>query len=95
MTVHWTNSSIADLRAIEAYISRHSTRYARRMIARIFARASRLSDQPDVGRIVAVYDDGILREVLVVPYRIIYRVSEEQIDIVAVVHSARQLPNDF
>ena len=38
------------------------------------------------------YEDEAIRELLEPPYRIIYRVREERIEILAVVHGARQLP---
>jgi plasmid stabilization system protein ParE len=43
MTVNWTESALADLRAIEAYIPRHSARYGRGMVERIFARTEQLA----------------------------------------------------
>jgi toxin ParE1/3/4 len=92
MNVHWTESALADLRAIEAYISRHSTRYARGMIERIFARSERLAAHPRSGPVVPEYQDETLRELFEDPYRIVYRVLEDQVDVVAVVHSARRMP---
>ncbi len=35
-----------------------------------------------------------IREVIERPYRIIYRIKEDQIDVLAVIHSAQQLPPD-
>ena len=40
MNVHWTESALADLQAVEAYISRHSPQYALGMIERIFGAAT-------------------------------------------------------
>lgn len=41
---------------------------------------------------VPEYKRDDIREVIERPYRIIYRIKDEQIDVVAVVHSAQQLP---
>jgi toxin ParE1/3/4 len=38
------------------------------------------------------FDDDSIREVIELPYRIIYRIRTDRVDIVAVLHGARQLP---
>jgi plasmid stabilization system protein ParE len=43
------------------------------------------------GREVPEYEAKNIREVIEKPYRMIYRVNPDQIDILAVVHAARQL----
>lgn len=93
MNVHWTDAALADLRAIESYIARHSAQYARGVVARIFDRSGQLVDQPLLGAAVPEHGDEALRELLEGSYRIIYRVLEHQIDVVAVVHAARRLPS--
>jgi plasmid stabilization system protein ParE len=92
MNVHWTESALADLHAAEASIARHSTRYATSLVDRIFARTGQLADYPQLGGMVPEYGEESLREVFESPYRIIYRVLEYQIDVVAVVHASRRLP---
>lgn len=89
MTLHWTRAALCDIEAIEAYISRHSARYARGMIERIFACASQLENHPLIGAIVPEYGDDSIREVLQAPYRIIYRTLQDRVDVLAVVHAAR------
>jgi toxin ParE1/3/4 len=92
MNVHWTEAAVADLCAIEAYISRRSPRYADAMIRRIIDRTDLLSGNPLIGSVVPEYDAHFLREVLESPYRIIYEVSPQQINVVAVIHAARKMP---
>jgi plasmid stabilization system protein ParE len=92
MNVHWTESALADLQAIEVVIARHSQRYARGMVERIYGRSERLATHPRSGPIVPEYQDESLRELFEDPYRIVYRVLEDRVDIVAVVHSARRMP---
>jgi plasmid stabilization system protein ParE len=41
---------------------------------------------------VPEYESRDLRELLEGPYRIIYRVQPDQIDVLAVVHGAQRLP---
>ena len=92
MNVYWTEAALADLRAVEAYIGRHSPRYARGMVERIFARSESLSTLPRLGSIVPEYEEETLRELLERPYRIVYRIMDRRIDILAIVHAARRLP---
>jgi plasmid stabilization system protein ParE len=92
MTVNWTEAALTDLRAIEAYIARHSPEYARGMVERIFARTGHLTNFPQLGAVVPEYEDESLRELFESPYRIVYRVYEDRVDVLAVVHGARQMP---
>jgi plasmid stabilization system protein ParE len=92
MNVYWTEAALSDLAATEAYLARRSPQYARSLVERIFACSARLADQPLLGAMVEEYDDENLRELFENPYRIIYRVLAQQVDVVAVVHAARRLP---
>jgi toxin ParE1/3/4 len=44
------------------------------------------------GRAVAEFEHGQIREVLEGPYRIIYYIKLDQIDVLAVIHAAQQIP---
>ena len=79
MNVDWTEAALADLRAVEAYIGRHSQQYARGMVERIFARSESLSSQPRLGPMVPEYEDETVRELFEDPYRIVYRIADQQI----------------
>ena len=92
MIVNWTEAALADLRAIEAYIARHSPQYGRSMVERIFDRTGQLVDFPLLGPEVPEYEDESLRELLEGQYRIVYRVYEDRLDVVAVVHGAKRMP---
>lgn len=93
MRVHWTESALADLRVVETTIARHSPRYAQAMVERIFSRSEGLQTLPRLGPIVPEYEEESIRELFESPFRIIYRIiDEEQVDIIAVVHAARRLP---
>lgn len=95
MKVLWTESAVADLHAIDAYISRHSPRYASAMVRRIIDRTDALSQHPLIGSAVPEYETESLRELLESPYRLIYQVTPEHINIIAIVHAARKMPTDL
>lgn len=91
----WTWSARNDLRAIHDYIARDSGVYARRMINRIGRSVQRLRRFPESGWRVPEWERDDLREILVGNYRVIYQPAADVVRILAVVHAARQLPNDL
>ncbi len=95
MIVFWTEAALADLAAVEAYIQRHSPQYAIGMVERVFARSESLSAQPRIGQMVPEYEDETVRELFENPYRIIYKILDQRVDILAVVHAARRLPQNL
>lgn len=94
MTVrlHWTPEALARLRAIQAYIAQESPEAARRTVTRLIKRAGQIAEFPHSGRLVPEYDSTDLRELLERPYRILYRIKTQQIDIVTIWHYRRLLP---
>lgn len=92
MRVHWTNTALDHLLAIQQYVSQHSTLYADRLLDRLTRRSEQIGRFPRSGRMVPEYKRADVREVIERPYRIIYRVKADQVDVVAVMHSAQQLP---
>ena len=63
------------------------------MVDKLTRRSQQLIDHPHSGRIVPTYDDRNLRELIVFPYRLIYRVKTDRIYVIAVFHGAQQLPD--
>ncbi|HEY3567098.1 MAG TPA: type II toxin-antitoxin system RelE/ParE family toxin [Thermoanaerobaculia bacterium] len=94
MKVHWTDNAISQLIGIYDYIARDSSFYAQRMVDRLTRCSQQISDFPRSGRMVPEYEIPDIREVIEKPYRLIYRVKADQIDVIAVVHGARLLPSE-
>jgi toxin ParE1/3/4 len=92
--VHWTNTALGHLVAIYEYIAKDSPQYALRVVDRITRRSERIAAYPESGRAVPEYDARDVREVYEASYRIIYRIKPERIDVVAVIHGARRLPDE-
>lgn len=95
MRVHWTQNAITHLVSIYEYIASNSPTYAKRMVDKITRRSEQIAAQPLSGRKVPEYDAEDIRELIERPYRIIYRIRQDQIDVVAVIHGARLLPDEF
>ena len=71
---------------------RRLAQIANRTVDRITRKGDGLKRFPMSGHTVPEYQDPIIRQVLEGNYRIIYRVGEEGIEILAVIHAARQMP---
>ncbi len=95
MRVHWTQNAIEHLVNIYEYIALNSPTYANRMVDRITHRSEQIADHPLSGRKVPEYQTEDIRELIEKPYRIIYRIKATQIDVLAVIHGARLLPEEI
>jgi len=90
----WTGPARQDLRQVFEYIAGDSPKVASKLLSVIKERAALLQDNPHMGRMGRV--DGT-RELVIAgtEYILPYRVKDDQIQILAVFHSARQWPNEF
>ena len=95
MKVHWTDRAKARLRRIAEHIGEQRPKAVEPMITRIVEHSGRLEDLSHIGRAVPEYAQPDLREVLERPYRIIYRVGAERIDVITVMHYRELLPDDL
>ena len=94
MRVRWTENAAEHLGSIYEYIAVNSPTYGKRMVDRITRRSEQIADQPYSGRKVPEYDTDDIRELIESPYRIIYRIKQDQIDIIAVIHGAKLLRDE-
>ncbi|WP_020565887.1 type II toxin-antitoxin system RelE/ParE family toxin [Methylosarcina fibrata] len=94
MKIVWTEPARQDLRQIFIYIAKDSPKSAAKVLSLIKERTVLLQDNPLLGRMGRV--DGT-RELVITgsPYILPYRLKENQIQILAVFHSARRWPEHF
>ncbi len=92
MKTHWTDNAIEHLKGIYNYISQNSEEYAKRVVDRLTKRSEQISEFPMSGRHVPEIDIQQIREIIEGPYRIIYYIKPDQIDILAVIHGAEDIP---
>jgi len=90
--VHWTDTAISHLQSIHAYIGQSSPEYALRIVDRLTKRSQQIGPFPQSGRIVPEVELPQIREVLEGPYRVIYHIKPDQVDIVAVIHGSQRTP---
>ena len=93
--VEWSEPARDDLRAIYEYIALDSTFYARNTVRNIVERAARVSDTPEIGRVVPELGEENIREVFIFSYRIIYQIFPEKVTVLAVVHGYRDLQAEY
>jgi len=90
MTARWSVQANADVREIGRYIARDKPRASRAWINRLERKAIDASRVPMLGRIVPEIGRHDVREVFLRSYRIMYRVEEQRIVVVAIVHGSRR-----
>jgi len=92
--VLWTEAAARDLEDIIAFIAADSPGNARAVLARIKERAAALETHPARGRVVpelALFGFATWRELIVKPHRLIYRVEEDRVFVLAVLDGRRDL----
>lgn len=95
--VFWAGIAKNDLKEIIEYIASDNPVQAIKTLKKIKQKASRLYTFPERGRIVPeLQDQGILiyRELIVPPWRIIYRIAETKVYVLSVL-DARQNVEDI
>jgi toxin ParE1/3/4 len=88
----WSPQALRDLETIRDYIAADSARYATLVVERIVVGVERLRDFPESGRVVPERNSAEIREVIVRPYRVVYRVRPGVVEIATVFRASRILP---
>ena len=91
--VSWSPEAVEDIEEIASYIEKDSPSYAQAVSEQIITASRQLDQFPLRGRTVPELDDEEYRELFIYSYRLIYRVKEHQVLIIAVIHGRRLLEN--
>ena len=92
--INWANVAENDLIEIIEYISVDSPADALKILQKIKKMASSLHSLPERGRVVPeLQDQAILtyREIVIPPWRIIYRISEDDVYVLTVLDARRSV----
>jgi len=87
----WSPRALRELESIRDYIALDSPRYAALVVERILDAIERLVLFPESGRVVPERNDPMIREVIVSPYRVVYRLRGETVELVTVSRASRLL----
>ncbi len=92
--VIWAKSAVNDLEEIIDYIAQNSPLTARKLFTQIKEKIESLTSSPYGGRhIPELQKQGILiyRELIVPPWRVMYRVTENKVYILTIIDSRRNV----
>jgi len=92
--VIWSASAYQDLANIIQYIAEDSPSNAKKILTEIKKKVSDLYHSPQRGRLTPeLQDQGILlyRELIIPPWRVIYRISEKMVLVFAVIDSRQNV----
>jgi toxin ParE1/3/4 len=94
LELRWTDAALSDVVEVLAYVALDDAAAAGRLEDRLFQTAAGIVPHPDRGRVVPelrAIGLGTYREVVVAPYRVVYRATPRVLYVVAVLHGARDL----
>ncbi len=89
--VRWTPQAADDLDAICLFIARDAPPVAAAFAGRVLRATDQLAHFPRLGRAVPELGIQNILEIIVGSYRVVYRVRDEEVQILTVHHGARLL----
>lgn len=91
----WSPPARDDLREIVAYIAADNPTIAESFGYQLMAKVDLLAKFPQLGRVVPEENNENIRELILRPYRIVYRVlpAQQMVAIARIWHGARGEPN--
>ena len=92
--VQWAEAAARDLEEVVSFIAMDSELEAERVVRRLEARAETLESSPGRGRVVpelARFGMRTWRELVVRPYRLVYRIEGKTVNVLAVFDGRRDL----
>lgn len=92
MRLRWTKIALRDLESLHRYINQDAPDAADKFVEPILEGIDLLPRHPEMGHLGRV---PRIREFVVPPYVIVYRLRRDEIALVAIIHSARRWPDSF
>ena len=89
--LEWSEEALEDIESIATFIEKDSPTYAKSVVSKFFEKAEILKDFTELGRKVPELNDVNIREIFVYSYRLIYKINDDTVLFVAVVHGKRLL----
>lgn len=89
--VRWSESALDDLDRALGFIAADNPTAAKKLTQKAIESTRKLKDYPDSGRIVPEFHNPEIRELIVGPFRLIYRRSSREARIVCVLRAERDL----
>ena len=87
----WTEPALIQLDDTAEYIALDKPGAAGKLVRAVFKKVDRLERFPASGRVPPEFSSSVYREVVVPPCRIFYRLHENEVVILFVMHQEKQL----
>jgi toxin ParE1/3/4 len=91
LKVEFSPTALSDLEDIADYIARDNPIVAEQWVDKLVEAADKIASHPRSGRAVPEIGDPKIREVIVRDYRVVYRVEEKRLLVLAVLEGHRRL----
>ena len=88
-SIKWSPEALEDLEHHAGFIERDSPHYATAVVTKIVDSIEECGVHPEIGRKVPEINDPEFRERIVYRYRVIYRNTDKQILVVAIIHGSQ------
>ncbi len=93
--VIWSVTAKDDLKNIHDYIAKDSKFYALKISQEFIEKSEILEQFPQMGRIVPEIGDKNIRELVLYSYRLLYKLSPNRIEVLAIVHGKQNFAKTF
>ena len=91
LRLRWTEQATQQLGAIAEHISLTSPIYAEQTVDRLVRRFDQACRFPESGRMVPEFEQPDIRELIEPPYRLLYRIRADAIEVLAILHGRQDL----
>ena len=95
MRVLWTPLARQRLTEIEKHIAQDNRQATRRLSLRLVSRSMTLAEAPLLGKRLPQYSSDDVRELLIRPFRLIFRVRGDAVEVLTIMHYRQLLPDDL
>ena len=89
--LRWSEHAAAQLAVVAEYVALSSPVYAEQLVDRIAGRLDQAREFPESGRMVPEFARAEIRELIEWPYRLVYRVRPDAIEVLSVLHGRQEL----
>ena len=93
LKLEWSEEALEDIESIATFIEKDSPTYPKSVVSKFFEKVEILQEFSELGRKVPEFNDRTIREIFVYNYRLIYKLNQEKVLFVAIVHGKRLLEN--
>ena len=92
MNLVWSPIARRQANAAVDFIKRDRPDAAERWLAGLLERVELLRELPEQGRVVPEWDEPTVREILFEPYRVVYEVCPDRVEVITLSHFRQLLP---